>query len=92
MKDIIEQLEPGGRERADQEGQPTGSRERAAWGLTAREEEVLLLLAEGKSNKEIARALRISLDTAKSHVSRILHKLGVQTRIEAALLRERCRR
>ena len=53
--------------------------------LTERETEVLRLLAKGQSNKEIARGLRISERTVKSHVSGILAKLGVQSRTQAAL-------
>jgi DNA-binding NarL/FixJ family response regulator len=52
-------------------------------GLTARETEVLLLVARGLSNKEIADALFISAKTASVHVSRILMKLGVTSRVEA---------
>ena len=54
--------------------------------LTERELEVLALLASGKSNKEIGQALKITADGAKAHVSRILHKLGVSSRTEAAVL------
>jgi DNA-binding NarL/FixJ family response regulator len=53
--------------------------------LTERETEVLRLLARGKANKEIARALAIGDQTVKSHVGRILAKLGVQSRTQAAL-------
>jgi DNA-binding CsgD family transcriptional regulator len=53
-------------------------------GLTARELEVLLLLTGGLSNKEIADELFISAKTASVHVSRILMKLGVTSRVEAA--------
>jgi two-component system, NarL family, response regulator YdfI len=51
--------------------------------LTARESEVLTMLAEGTSNKEIAARLNISEHTAKFHVSSILAKLGATTRTEA---------
>jgi DNA-binding NarL/FixJ family response regulator len=51
--------------------------------LTARESEVLSLIAEGAANKEIASRLRISEHTVKFHVSSILAKLGAATRTEA---------
>jgi len=53
--------------------------------LTARESEVLRLLAKGLANKEIGRDLRISEDTVKTHVSRILAKLGAHSRTQAVL-------
>ena len=53
--------------------------------LTEREAEVLQLLAQGRSNKEIARTLQISEDTVKSHVGHIFAKLGVQSRTQAVL-------
>jgi NarL family two-component system response regulator LiaR len=53
--------------------------------LTERETEVLRLLAEGKSNKEIAASLTIGETTVKTHVSNILMKLGVPSRTQAAL-------
>ncbi len=53
-------------------------------GLTAREEQVLVLLAAGRSNAQIARELFISPKTASVHVSNILAKLGVSSRGEAA--------
>ena len=51
--------------------------------LTAQEQRVLGLLAEGASNQKIARALVVELSTAKKHVSNILWKLGVQNRTQA---------
>jgi two-component system, NarL family, response regulator LiaR len=53
--------------------------------LTERESEVLRLLAQGQSNKEIAQTLQIVEDTVKTHVKHILSKLGVQSRTQAAL-------
>ncbi len=53
--------------------------------LTERETEVLRLLAQGQSNKQIARSLHIAEKTVKTHVSNILSKLGVQSRTQATL-------
>lgn len=53
--------------------------------LTERETEVLQLLAQGRSNKEIARDLHVVEDTVKVHVKHILAKLGVQSRTQAVL-------
>ncbi|WBL34949.1 helix-turn-helix transcriptional regulator [Tepidiforma flava] len=52
--------------------------------LSAREAEVLGLVAEGRTNAEVAAMLGISPETVKTHVSRILAKLGVQSRHQAA--------
>ncbi|GAC1622134.1 MAG: response regulator transcription factor [Ktedonobacteraceae bacterium] len=54
--------------------------------LTERETDVLQLLAQGASNKEIARDLSLGEKTVKTHISSILSKLGVQSRTQAALL------
>lgn len=51
--------------------------------LTAREQEVLSLLARGMTNREIADHLVVSERTAKFHVSSIMHKLGAENRTEA---------
>lgn len=53
--------------------------------LTERETEVLRLLAQGQSNKQIAQGLHITEKTVKTHVSNILGKLGVQSRTQATL-------
>ncbi len=54
-------------------------------GLTGREWEVLRLVAQGKGNKEIALALGVAERTVEFHVSNVLEKLGVGSRVEAAL-------
>ena len=59
------------------------------WGLTSREVEVLRLVADGRSNGQIAEELFISRKTASVHVSNILSKLGVTSRVEAAALAHR---
>jgi DNA-binding CsgD family transcriptional regulator len=56
------------------------------FGLTARELEVLQLVAAGRSNSEIAEELFISPKTASVHVSNIYGKLGVESRVAAATL------
>ncbi len=61
----------------------------AELGLTAREREVLRLLAEGRTNREIATALVIAEKTASVHVSRILAKLDASNRGEAAAIARR---
>ena len=57
--------------------------------LTHREREVLLLVADGLSNTEIARRLFLSMGTVKDHVSAILAKLDVGSRVQAALSAQR---
>jgi NarL family two-component system response regulator LiaR len=59
--------------------------EKSREALTERETDVLRLLAQGHSNKEIAQNLSISEQTVKTHVSHILDKLGVPSRTQAAL-------
>jgi len=56
-----------------------------ATALTAREREVVVLVARGKSNRDIADALVISERTARTHVSNVLTKLGLASRTQAAL-------
>ena len=66
------------------ESTPSSIRQRRA-RLTEREKEVLQMLAAGRSNKEIAVPLGISLRTVKAHVSHLMHKLGVKNRIGASV-------
>jgi DNA-binding NarL/FixJ family response regulator len=54
--------------------------------LSAREHEVALAIGEGRANAEIATELHMSVATVKAHVSRILDKLGVDNRVQIALL------
>jgi DNA-binding NarL/FixJ family response regulator len=53
--------------------------------LTGRETEVLRLLGQGQSNREIARSLHLKEETVKTHVSKILSKIGVRSRTQAAI-------
>ena len=66
-------------------GEPKKSRESYMQQLTEREREILQHLSSGKSNKAIAQALSISHDTVKLHVRHILSKLGLTSRVEAAV-------
>ena len=73
---VIRTLSAGGRA-------PTASGD-AFESLSSREEEVLQLLSRGLTDREIAEALTISPRTVETHVSNLLHKLGVRNRAEAA--------
>ena len=64
---------------------PPGS-DQALAVLTEREREVLVLIAAGMSNQEIARQLFLSLGTVKTHVNRILTKLALRDRVQAVVL------
>lgn len=64
------------------ESSPAGSSE----SLTPREQEVLTLVCDGLSNKEIAQRLLLSVRTVENHLANIYNKLGVRSRTEAAVL------
>jgi two-component system nitrate/nitrite response regulator NarL len=69
------------------QGEREDARESAGFSnLTPREREILCHLAEGQSNKAIARVLGISDGTVKLHVKAILRKLAVHSRVEAAVI------
>ena len=53
--------------------------------LTAREEEVLLTIARGRTNAEIADDLHISMSTVKTHIASLMSKLGARHRVEVAM-------
>ena len=66
-------------------GQRRAKRRSGPAGLTAREVEVLILVARGASNKQVARALGITTKTAGTHIERIYAKIGASTRSTATL-------
>jgi DNA-binding NarL/FixJ family response regulator len=68
---------------ADTAGQATPPE--PAWPLTDREEEVLVTVAMGRTNAEIAEELHISLSTVKAHLSSLMTKLEVRNRVELAM-------
>ncbi|MFF5439273.1 response regulator [Streptomyces achromogenes] len=55
-------------------------------GLSARERDILALIGDGLTNREIGKELYLSEKTVKNHISRLLAKLGVQRRVQAAVL------
>lgn len=73
------------RRTAAQAPAPSPEETRALRELTEREREVLRLLGQGFSNKEIGEALYITEGTAKNHVSNVIEKLGLRDRTQAAL-------
>ncbi len=79
--EVSQALTRGLRQRSTQEDEEEG--------LTAREKEVLLLIADGKSNKEIAEELHISIKTVKTHVSNLLMKCQLEDRTQLAIFAHR---
>jgi DNA-binding NarL/FixJ family response regulator len=67
-------------------GTPTSGPPAALAGLTPRETEVMTLMARGRSNAEIATELFLSGPTVKTHVTRVLAKLGVRDRVQVVVL------
>ena len=71
----------------DQESSNASSNgRRSEYSLTQREHDILALLAEGRSNREIAGALYLSEKTVKAHLAAIFRKLGVTNRTQAAMM------
>jgi non-specific serine/threonine protein kinase len=69
---------------AEPDSSRNAARERLG-GLSAREREVAALIAQGKSNREIAAAMTVSEKTVETYVTRILDKLGMDSRVQVAL-------
>jgi two-component system, NarL family, nitrate/nitrite response regulator NarL len=82
--DVIEMLRLVNRERQEEL-----SVRRAVERLTAREREVLQALAEGLESKEIADKLNVTVETERTHMVNILHKLGVHSRLQALVFAAR---
>jgi DNA-binding NarL/FixJ family response regulator len=83
LVDVIERVARG--ERIGLESARRGRHARAPDALSAREQEVLALIALGMSNAEIGKELFLSIDTVKTYVRRLYAKLGVKNRAQAAL-------
>jgi DNA-binding NarL/FixJ family response regulator len=70
----------------DQESSTSSNGRRSEYSLTQREHDILALLAEGRSNREIAGRLYLSEKTVKAHLAAIFRKLGVTNRTQAAMM------
>lgn len=78
IQNLFEEMESGG-------GSSLESGRRQEANLTQRETDILSLLAEGRSNRDISRALYLSEKTVKAHLAAIFRKLGVSNRTQAAM-------
>lgn len=67
-------------------GQQREAEPEALPGLTEREREILALIGEGLTNRQIGRRLYLAEKTVKNHISRLLAKLGVERRVQAAVI------
>ncbi|MFE2448486.1 response regulator [Streptomyces sp. NPDC021218] len=65
---------------------PQEPRDEVLAGLSPREREILVLIGDGLTNRQIGKRLFLSEKTVKNHISRLLAKLGVERRIQAAVL------
>ena len=82
--EVVEMLRLVGRERQEEH-----AARQAVERLTAREKEVLQALAEGLESKEIAEKLNVTVETERTHMVNILHKLGVHSRLQALVFAAR---
>jgi DNA-binding response OmpR family regulator/DNA-binding CsgD family transcriptional regulator len=86
---VKRRVDPGGSGRAlfllVEKPLPERPQQLTALGLTAREAEILFWIAQGKTSPEVATIVSAATATVKRHVHHILHKLGVETRLAAAL-------
>lgn len=76
----------GADEGVEGEADPPDTADELGSALSPREREVLALLIEGASNKEIARALALSVHTVKFHIAALTEKLGARSRVEAVAI------
>jgi DNA-binding NarL/FixJ family response regulator len=80
IQNLFEEHEATGRDHGSSNGR------RGDFSLTQREHDILALLAEGRSNREIAQRLFLSEKTVKAHLAAIFRKLGVTNRTQAAMM------
>ena len=80
IQNLFESVDGGG-----SNGNGDGTQPRPTSSLTQRETDILALLAEGKSNRDISRSLFLSEKTVKAHLAAIFRKLGVTNRTQAAM-------